>query len=114
MDLLTWLLFAPAKLIALWPAAGFALGAVLIGWEAAHYWRRTRPWSAAFFREAPVFAGLLWILFNAYEWQVAATRLGGSPLRLDLIVLVPILYALTGMACLVVWRQFTRGDQRAE
>ena len=45
----------------------------------------------------------LLVIFNLYELQFAATfqqKLAGSSLRMDLIILVPILYVLTLAAML--------------
>ena len=103
MELVDWIFFGPAKLIAVWPYAGFLIAALLIGVQAALSWRKGALFERGFFREAPVFAGLLWVIFNLYELQFAATfqqKLAGSSLRMDLIILVPILYVLTLAAML--------------
>ncbi|MBL8513959.1 MAG: hypothetical protein JNJ55_08195 [Betaproteobacteria bacterium] len=107
-----WIFFGPAKLIATWPHAGFALGAALIAAELWLYQTRGVAFSLAFFREAAVFAGLLWIIFNAYEWQIAATAFAKTPIRYDLLVLVPILYVMTAVAVLMLKRQLAQ--KRAE
>ncbi|MBL8519356.1 MAG: hypothetical protein JNK75_01675 [Betaproteobacteria bacterium] len=106
MEILSWVFFGPSKLIAAWPQAGFALGAALLAAEVWLYRSRGATFSLAFFREAAVFAGLLWMIFNAYEWQVAATDLGRAMVRYDLLVLVPILYTLTAAALWVLAKQF--------
>jgi hypothetical protein len=107
MDLLSWIFFGPAKLIAFWQYAGVAVAAALIGAQAWLIWQAQRPFNIGFFREAPVFAGLLWLIFGAFEWQMppigASTQ--GVFLRLDLIVLVPILYVLTAAALLSLGQQ---------
>jgi hypothetical protein len=106
MNLLAWIFFGPAKLIVQWPLAGFVIGAVLIASEVWMYRRHEKAFSNAFFREAPVFAGLLWAIFNVYEWQIAATSLATSTLRIDLLVLVPVLYAMSVMAIIVLKKQW--------
>jgi hypothetical protein len=106
MEILNWLLFGPARLIAESPHAGFFIGAVLIGVECWLYRSRRIAFTYGFWREAPVFAGILWGIFNAYEWQMAATA-SANAIRLDLVVLVPILYVMTAMAMLVLRRQFS-------
>jgi len=106
MDWVTWVFHGPARLIALWPHAGFVIGALLIGMEAWLYWTRRIGFSLGFFREAAVFAGLLWMIFNAYEWQVAATDLARAFMRYDLLVLVPVLYVLTAAALVMLRKQF--------
>ena len=107
MDFFSWIFFGPAKLIALWPYAGVAIAGGLITMQAWLIRRAQRAFDIGFFREAPVFAGLLWLIFSAFEWQmsaIAAKTEGGFP-RLDLIVLVPILYVLTVAAVLSLAKQ---------
>ena len=108
MGFVDWIFFGPAKLIAAWPYAGFLIAALLIGVQAAFSWRNGALFERKFFREATVFAGLLWLIFNLYELQFAATlaqKLTGSSLRMDLIILVPILYVLTLAAMLSIRTQ---------
>ena len=83
----------------MWPYAGVAIAAVLIGAQVGLNARAGREFGFGFFREAPVFAGLLWLIFNGFELQMSAimTR-SGAQLRMDLMVLVPILYVLTAFA----------------
>ena len=53
-------------------------------------------------------AGLLWLIFNLYELQVSAILAksdSGNTLRMDLVILIPILYALTAAAVLSVIAQ---------
>lgn len=109
MDILNWVFFGPAKLIQLWPYAGVVIAALLIVLQVALTLHARTPFDSGFFRQAAVFAGLLWLIFNAFELQMAALALksGGTNLRLDLIVLVPILYVLTLAAVISVARQMT-------
>lgn len=107
MEIFNWLFFGPAKLIALWPYAGVTVGAALIVAQAWLSWRARKAFDLGFFREAPVFAGLLWLIFNGFELQMSAiaAKTAGGFLRLDLIVLVPILYVLTAVALLSLAKQ---------
>lgn len=107
MDILNWVFFGPAKLIQLWPYAGVVIAALLIILQFALTLRARKPFDGGFFRQAAVFAGLLWLIFNAFELQMAAIALksAGTNLRLELIVLVPILYVLTLAAIISVARQ---------
>ena len=109
MDILNWVFFGPAKLIQLWPYAGVVIAALLIILQIALTLRARKSFDTGFFRQATVFAGLLWLIFNAFELQLAAVTLknGGTTLRLDLVVLVPILYVLTLAAVISVGRQLT-------
>jgi hypothetical protein len=108
MEFFSWIFFGPAKLVSAWPYAGALIGTSLI---AVQMWL-TRAKGAAFvrdfFREAAVFAGLLWLIFNLYELQLAAiflhNRVAGT-LRMDLIILVPILYAMTFAAIVSIRAQ---------
>lgn len=107
MDFLQWIFFGPAKLIAVWPYAGIAFAAILIAAQLWLHLRDGRPFNLQFFREPAVFAGVLWLVFNAYERQLLAiaTKEGGIFLRIDLMVLVPILYVMTAMGLLSIFRQ---------
>ncbi len=103
MDLIGWIFFGPAKLISHAPYAGLLISAALISVEVIRTLASGTGFSRAWFRRASVFTGLLWAIFNLYELQLAAV-LGsalanaGVLLRLDLIVLTPILYVMTGVA----------------
>jgi hypothetical protein len=117
-----WIFFGPAKLIAAWPYAGLLLGSALIAVQVAFHLRGKRAFDRNFFREATVFAGLLWVLFGFYEMQVAAAlttaaanagtaRKVSELFRLDLIVLVPILYLMTAFAAWSTLRQLRSGPK---
>lgn len=117
MEFFKWIFFGPAKLIALWPYAGVAIAFGLIALQAGLIWRARKAFDMGFFRETPVFAGLLWLIFNAFELQMSAISVKTETgiLRLDLIVLVPILYVLTAAAGLSLARQMlppVKPDQR--
>jgi hypothetical protein len=107
MDFFQWIFFGPAKLIVVWPYAGVAFATILIAAQLWLHLRDGRTFSLQFFREPAVFAGVLWLVFNAYELQVSAiaAKGGGSFLRIDLMVLVPILYVMTAAALLSILRQ---------
>jgi hypothetical protein len=114
-----WIFFGPAVLIAHWPYAGIAIAIILIVIQAALTLRKSGAFDRNFFREAPVFAGLLWLIFGFYEIQMrAAMTSAGKPnevmsfFRLDLIILVPILYLMTAAAIYSVVRQIQRGGGR--
>lgn len=111
-----WIFFGPAKLIALWPYAGLLLGVSLIAVQVLFHLRGRKPFDRNFFREATVFAGLLWVLFGFYEMQVAAAMTTAAAnagtakkvtelFRLDLVILVPILYLMSAFAVWSIVRQ---------
>ncbi len=111
MELVSWIFFGPAKLLAVLPTAGFVIASVFIGVQAWLSHRSKTPFERTFFREAPVLGGLLWLIFNLYELQVSANavrNLTGDTLRMDLIILVPILYVMTLAALLSIRAQLKR------
>jgi hypothetical protein len=108
MEILNWIFFGPAMLIAALPYAGFLIGVILLAGQAIRTLRLSKgAFDRAWFREPPVLAGLIWLIFNLYELQVAAVFAEKNPpatpmLRLDLLVVAPILYVLTGLAIYVL------------
>jgi len=100
LDFLNWVAFGPSKLIAWQPYSGIWIGLAIIIAELSLSRRSVTASAKGFFRRPGVLAGLMWCLFNFYEWQVLAVlpkgTAGSELLRLDLIVLVPMLYALSG------------------
>ncbi len=103
MDLLGWIFFGPAKMIGQLSYAGLLISGALISLQIIRTFRAGDGFDKAWFRKAPVFAGLLWAIFNFYELQLSAvmgSAMPGAPvlLRLDLIVLAPLLYVMTGFA----------------
>jgi hypothetical protein len=112
MDIFGWLFFGPAKLLALWPLAGVGIAALMIGGQAILHLRAARKFDIGFFRMAPVFAGLLWLIFNGYEAQMAviAAKNANALLRIDLMVLTPVLYVLTLAAMMSARTQWQMGD----
>jgi hypothetical protein len=116
---MSWIFFGPAVLIAYWPYAGIAIAIILIVTQAILTKQKNGAFDKSFFREAPVFAGLLWLIFGFYEMQMqAAMTNAGKPnevmsfFRLDLIILVPILYLLTAAAIYSIVRQIQRNVGR--
>ena len=113
MEIINWLFFGPSMLIAIWPLAGVVIAVFLILCQLALTYRSGQAFDLKLFRKAPVFAGLLWLIFNGFEAQmsVLAGKSGGL-LRIDLMVLVPILYALTAMAIHSIAHQWRNGPAR--
>lgn len=106
MEWMNWLFFGPAKLIANLPYGGLALCVLLIGAQMVKTSFAKNRFDKQWLRKAPVFTGLLWAIFNLYELQLAAV-LGAAGkaatgsqvlLRLDLIVLTPLLIVLSAFA----------------
>jgi hypothetical protein len=111
MELFNWIFFGPARLLGIWPYAGFAIAGLLIGAQALRSIAANESVNRQWFRKAPVFAGLLWVIFNLYELQMAAVFQANAgtnqPIRLDLMVLVPLLYVLTAFAIVQIARDKT-------
>ncbi len=109
-----WILFGPAKLVALWPYSGLIIAVILLLAEAGFTLRAGQGFGSQFFRRAPVLAGLLWLIFELYERQVqavkpAADAVGGlAAFRMDLLVLTPILYVLTLAALISIFNRIGR------
>ena len=110
--MIEWLIFGPAKLLALWPDAGIAIGAMLLLVEAGLSLRARTGWNGDFFRRAPVLCGLLWLIFTFYERQIGAVGIfPGDPakaFRIDLLVLTPVLYVFTAAAIASWWQRLRR------
>lgn len=115
---MSWIFFGPALLIAYWPYAGIAISALLILTQIVLTARKSDTFDKSFFRKAPVFAGSLWLIFGFYEMQMRAVMTSaGKPnevmgfFRLDLVILVPILYLLSAAAIHSIARQIHRNKQ---
>jgi hypothetical protein len=115
----SWIFFGPSKLIALSPYAGAMIALALIVMQIGLNLRRQTAFGKTFFREPAVFAGLLWLIFGFYEMQVAAAlptakaNAGAAKqvselFRLDLVVLVPILYLLSALAIWSIGNQLRK------
>lgn len=92
-----WLIYGPAQLIERSPTTGFAIGALALVAQAVRSTVRGDRLSREWLRYPLVLCGLLWLLFSLYELQMIAVGLGlaTTRLRLDLIVLTPILYGVS-------------------
>ena len=108
MEFVNWIFFGPAKLVAAWPFAGITIGLALIAVQTWLSLRKGMLFQRDYFREAAVLAGLLWLIFNLYELQFAAVlaqnQIVGT-LRMDLIILVPVLYVMTLAAMFSIYTQ---------
>lgn len=117
MEILSWIVFGPAKLIALFPYAGFVVGGIFLAGRAIQALRLRGSFNREWFRHSAALAGLVWLIFNLYELQVGAVfgkqhLLGPSLLRIDLMVITPILYVLTVAAVCGGGGTDSKGDQR--
>jgi hypothetical protein len=120
MELLSWIFFGPAKLVSLFPYAGFVIGGSFLGGQAIQTMRIRGTFNRDWFRQSAALAGLVWILFNLYELQVGAVfakqqSSGTALFRIDLTVITPILYVLTAAAFFAAFQRSagtgSKGDQ---
>jgi hypothetical protein len=106
METLFLLIFGPAILARAMPASGFVIGGFLIAIQLVMTYLLGRPYDRQFFRMAPTFGGLLWIIFGLYELQIqAGEQISTAPIRIDMLVLAPILYAFTLLAVISLAQQ---------
>ena len=55
---------------------------------------------------APTFGGLLWIIFRAFELQIqAGEKTLTAPIRIDLLILAPILYVFSLLGAISLIQQ---------
>lgn len=105
MPIFELIFFGPRFLAEAHPLACFGVAAALIGLQAIMVLRAGGRFGIAFFRYAPTFAGVLWLVYGLYEPQVRAA-FPNVGIRFDLLVLVPILYAFSGVAFWSLWDQW--------
>jgi hypothetical protein len=106
METLSLLLFGPAILARAFPASSFAIGGFLIAIQFLMFRLLGRRYDRQFFRMAPTFGGLLWAIFGLYELQMQAGEKSlDAPIRIDLLILVPILYVFSILAAISLVQQ---------
>jgi hypothetical protein len=106
MDTLSLLLYGPAILARAIPSSSFVIGGFLIAIQLGVFRLSRRRFDRQFFRMAPTFGGLLWIIFGLYELQIqAGEKALAAAIRLDLLVLTPILYVFTLLAAISLAQQ---------
>ena len=106
METLTLLLFGPAILARAIPASSFVIGGFLIAIQLGMFRLAGRRYDRQFFRMAPTFGGLLWIIFGLYELQIqAGEKTLTAQIRIDLLVLTPILYVFSLLAAISLVQQ---------
>jgi hypothetical protein len=103
--------FGPKLLAGAYPAAPFVLAALFILVQVVLTMRDGGSFGSGFFRMPPTFAGVLWAIYGLYEPQVRAA-FPNAGLRIDLLVLVPILYVFTGVAVWSIWTQWRKKAQK--
>lgn len=88
---------APRALVQAWPAAPFVLAALFaLAQLALILFRQHRP-AMILWRRPALFAAAIWVVYGLYELQVQATNLYAN-IRIDLLVLTPILYVFSAVA----------------
>lgn len=99
--------FGPKLLADAYPAAPFVFAGALIVVQLVLNARASAGFGIRFFRLPAVFAGVIWAIYGLYEPQVRAA-FPDAGIRIDLLVLVPILYVFTALALWSVWMQVSR------
>lgn len=104
MDFLA-LFYAPSALVSAWPAAPFLLaGLFALAQVALIVFHQHRP-ALILWRRPALFAAAIWVVFGLYELQVRATNAYAN-IRIDLLVLAPILYVFSAVAVWWVVREW--------
>lgn len=104
MDFLS-IFFAPMALVAAQPAAPFLIAAVLAVGQIVLLLKHRQPYRLILWRRPLLFAAAIWVVYGLYEMQVQAT-MPNANIRIDLLVLSPILYVFTLVACWWIWREW--------
>ena len=114
MEPLLRVFFAPIQFFMSWPLAALVPG---LGFVAAYaaYLGKTRGQPRQ--RESLwlLIAGLAWVGFAVYELRAQAwSRTVTAPIRVDLLMIAPLLYALALLAAWAAWRvlRTPRADRR--
>ena len=104
MDFLS-IFFAPMALVAAYPAAPFLIAAALAAGQIALLLKHRLSYRLILWRRPLLFAAAIWVVYGLYEMQVQAT-MPDANIRIDLLVLSPILYVFTLVACWWIWREW--------
>jgi hypothetical protein len=105
------LFYAPMALVQVWPAAPFLLaGLFALAQLGLLLARKHRP-AMILWRRPALFAAAIWVVYGLYELQVQATALYAN-IRIDLLVLTPILYVFSAVGAWWVVREW-RGPRPA-
>lgn len=101
------LFYAPMRLVLSQPAAPFLLAGLFAGLQVALLVARREGFRMVLWRRPVLFAAAIWVVYGLYELQVQAT-MPDANIRIDLLVLAPILYVFTALAVWWIWREFHR------
>ncbi len=104
MDFLS-IFFAPMALVAALPAAPFLIAAALAAGQIVLLVKHRQRYRLILWRRPLLFAAAIWMVYGLYEMQVQATTPHAN-IRIDLLVLSPILYVFTLVACWWIWREW--------
>jgi hypothetical protein len=106
MEILSLLLFGPAILARTFPLSTFLIGGFLIATQLGMFRLFGRRYDRQFFRMAPTFGGLLWIVFGLYEMQIqAGEKVLTASIRIDVLILAPALYVFSVLAVISLVQQ---------
>ncbi len=111
MDKLITLFFFPIALMVGYPFLAFVPAGSFLSF---YFWQRNRGESAhskkAFFRV--LLCGLAWLVFAIYEYRMYYwSKTVVAPIRVDLLLITPILYLFTIAGFLAIWRILKRTEK---
>ncbi|MBL8515412.1 MAG: hypothetical protein JNM76_00470 [Betaproteobacteria bacterium] len=110
MDVLA-IFYAPMAMVTVRPMAPFIIAAVFALLQVVLLIRQRALPTLLLWRRPALFAAAIWVVYGLYELQVQATQPYAN-IRIDLLVLAPILYVFTVIAIWWIWREF-RGAREA-
>lgn len=101
------LFHAPMTLVKSWPAAPFLLAALFaLAQLGLIVFRQHHP-ALILWRRPALFAAAIWVVYGLYELQVQATAAYAN-IRIDLLVLAPILYVFSAVGVWWIAREWRR------
>ena len=108
MDKLITIFFFPIAVMVGYPLLALAPAGGFLGF---YFWRRNREeassYKKALFRV--LLGGVAWLIFAVYEYRMYHwSKTVVAPIRVDLLLITPILYLFTIAGILAVWRIFKK------
>ncbi len=111
MDKLLTIFFFPVAIMTGYPLLALVPAGSFLGF---YFWQRMREekpnLKKAFF---PVLlSGLVWLVFAIYEYRMYLwSKTVVAPIRVDLLLITPILYLFTLAGILSIWRTFKKTEK---
>lgn len=105
--------YAPMALVLAQPAAPFIFSALLALAQCALLLRHRQRPTMLLWRRPALFAAAIWTVYGLYELQVQAT-MPTANIRIDLLVLAPILYVFSAVALWWILREWQSGTSNPD